>query len=242
MPEPSRSCRESHLLNSCTRNDAVKCHLFAHFAYLTYSVLLSLVVALDGFYEWKTLADGKQPYYITPNDDSCMYFAALWDAYSTKDGVLHTCTILSRESSDQMKWLHDRQPITLSEEAIEQWIDSAIHPLQILATTNDLFTTCPPRLVFTPVSRCMNKISYQQSDCTTMVEFDEIPKSSVARFFVMESGKASNMETLPSTPNRSPATNGMKRKLDSGSSQKSKTVGGAKSPSRQLSMDAFISR
>lgn len=134
-----------------------------------------------------------------------------------------------------MKWLHDRQPISLSEEAVAHWIDPVLSPSQILADVTDSFATCPPRLVFTPVSRAVNKQSYQESDCTTKIEIDDTSKSSIARFFVDDRSGDAKRQNAPATPPVHPAK---KRKINSDSSQKREKA----KKSRGTSLDGFVTR
>jgi hypothetical protein len=45
------------------------------------------VVLLNGFYEWKADAKGKQPYYISRGEDHLLLAAGLWDTWTGEGGT-----------------------------------------------------------------------------------------------------------------------------------------------------------
>lgn len=84
------------------------------------------VLPVSGFYEWRTHKDGtKQPFYITRADGDVLYLAGLWDRWEEKngDGVLESCTILTRTPNAEMKTVHDRMPCVLEPGQITGWCD-----------------------------------------------------------------------------------------------------------------------
>ncbi len=44
------------------------------------------LIPADAFYEWRALADGKQPYAIARADGECLAFAGLWEGWRAPDG------------------------------------------------------------------------------------------------------------------------------------------------------------
>lgn len=71
------------------------------------------VMVLDGYYEWHE----KRPFYVSP-DGEMLYAAALWE---TGLGRLST-TMVTTESAGHIAWLHDRLPLFLRRDEIEQWV------------------------------------------------------------------------------------------------------------------------
>ncbi|KAK0742898.1 hypothetical protein B0T18DRAFT_439023 [Schizothecium vesticola] len=80
------------------------------------------IVLADGFYEWlKTGPSGKTrtPYYIKRSDGLPMCFAGLWDYVppsKNADGEvagegLYSYTIVTTESCEALRFLHDRMPV-----------------------------------------------------------------------------------------------------------------------------------
>ena len=52
-----------------------------------------------------------------------MAFAGLWERWTSPEGEAHdSCAILTTSSSRDLEWLHDRMPVILSGDGIEQWL------------------------------------------------------------------------------------------------------------------------
>ncbi|WP_288832932.1 SOS response-associated peptidase [uncultured Corynebacterium sp.] len=91
------------------------------------------LMVLDGYYEWKQVDGRKQPYYVAPGE-GLLYAAALWD---TGLGRLST-TMVTTAAPENMAWLHDRLPLFLAPEEVEQWVDGSpadalelVHPSRV---------------------------------------------------------------------------------------------------------------
>ncbi|MDO5745221.1 MAG: SOS response-associated peptidase, partial [Micrococcaceae bacterium] len=99
-------------------------------------------VPVQGYYEWlagENPKAKKRPFYVHPADESLIFFAGLyewWKDPSQEDGDpeqwLLSTTILTcpspgsdteSEVLQQLHGLHDRLPIPLSKESMEQWLD-----------------------------------------------------------------------------------------------------------------------
>ncbi len=85
-----------------------------------------LVVA-SGYYDWKQLPKGKQPYFVQPVDAPLLAFAGLWERWKSPEGTpLFTCTVLTEPSAGAVASLHERMPVVLAKEAWAAWLDPAI--------------------------------------------------------------------------------------------------------------------
>jgi putative SOS response-associated peptidase YedK len=89
------------------------------------------VIPANGYFEWVTGDDGrKTPMYVELPDDELMLFAALYewwrnprlDQTDPARWVLST-TILTRASSGPLASLHDRMPVFIGAELMEEWLD-----------------------------------------------------------------------------------------------------------------------
>lgn len=76
------------------------------------------VVIADGYYEWQTTDNGKQPFYIHRNDGGPLYFGGLHQR--NKD---HEFVILTQESEGDIKPIHHRMPLMLNENQFDQFFD-----------------------------------------------------------------------------------------------------------------------
>lgn len=82
-----------------------------------------LIVPASGFYEWKKEGSGKQPYYIYRRDGSPMLIAGLWDRWGKQGMVLETFTILTTESNEYLRPIHNRMPLILKRSDYPDWLD-----------------------------------------------------------------------------------------------------------------------
>jgi hypothetical protein len=85
-------------------------------------------VLLNGYYEWKLVQGQKQPYYVTTKSQNPMRVAAIYDIFHPEDDsesseALYSFTMLTCPANDSIRWLHERQPLILSDEQVEEWID-----------------------------------------------------------------------------------------------------------------------
>jgi putative SOS response-associated peptidase YedK len=114
-----------------------------------------IVVPANGFYEWKREGSAKQPYFIRPTEGQLMLFAGLYDVAKDADGhPLESFTILTTSANDTMTGLHDRMPVMLDDEGVEQWLDPDLDELGPLA---HLLEPAPDEAIEAfPVSKAVN--------------------------------------------------------------------------------------
>ncbi len=89
------------------------------------------VVPTTGYYEWKQLADGKEPHFIHPADDSPLFLAGLYEwwkdpgkADDDPDRWLLSFTILTRDAIGALGSIHDRMPLFLDPDFADAWLDT----------------------------------------------------------------------------------------------------------------------
>ncbi len=115
------------------------------------------IVPANGFYEWKAVAGGKQPYYIHAANDALFALAGLWERWTRpEDGErVDTFTIVTTEAEAPMRALHQRMPVILPAQACARWLDRAASEADLRA----LLTAEPPALAMHPVSKAVGKVS-----------------------------------------------------------------------------------
>jgi putative SOS response-associated peptidase YedK len=92
------------------------------------------VIPASGYYEWHVAADGtKQPFYITAGTDGMFALAGLYEWWSdpTKDAKdpsrwLLSATTLTKHTAPELAHIHDRNPVLLSPDTFEAWLDPHI--------------------------------------------------------------------------------------------------------------------
>ena len=91
------------------------------------------LVPSSGFYEWKRIDKRKIPYYIGIKNSKIFSFAGLYDNW--KDSVgneLKTFTIITTNSNNTLKPIHNRMPVILEREFEEDWLDVKTHDFDSL--------------------------------------------------------------------------------------------------------------
>ena len=118
------------------------------------------VIPASGFYEWKKEGTQKQPYAISLDGERPMWFAGLWESWKVRDVVLppayrefeegstlQTFVIITTEANEALKFLHDRMPLMLELEEVDDWLNG--RPVEL-----DPFP--PDNFVFWPVTKRVN--------------------------------------------------------------------------------------
>ncbi|PTL73583.1 hypothetical protein C1I63_12510 [Rathayibacter caricis DSM 15933] len=90
------------------------------------------IVPASGWYEWRVGADGaKTPVFVSPGGDSVVLFAGVyewWRAAAPGSPWLLSATILTRPSAGALIDVHERMPVLLQPELIEDWLDPLAEP------------------------------------------------------------------------------------------------------------------
>jgi putative SOS response-associated peptidase YedK len=127
------------------------------------------LVPACGYYEWKTEGREKTPYYIHPEDEQYVAFAALYDVWITPTGEdLYTFTIITTDADESMAKLHNRMPVILGKELEDAWIDPELKKAQ--GALDVLSHSTGLELDAYPVSRMVNKPSVDSEALIQRVE------------------------------------------------------------------------
>ena len=82
------------------------------------------LIPASGFYEWQTLGQRKQPFFIRPRGGEGIFvFAGLLSVWAGAEGELATCTIITTTPNELMAPLHHRMPVLLAREEQAAWLD-----------------------------------------------------------------------------------------------------------------------
>ncbi|KAF2956915.1 SOS response-associated peptidase [Marinitoga sp. 38H-ov] len=95
------------------------------------------VILASGFYEWRIEGSKKTPYYFKFNNNKIIYFAGI---YKIREDGFPTCSIITVESNDKIKNIHDRIPAILDYNHAKIWLDENNDDilLNILKPVNNL--------------------------------------------------------------------------------------------------------
>lgn len=124
------------------------------------------LIPADGFFEWRAVDKGKQPYLLRSHDGDPMALAGLWEHWQDANGnELESCTILVRDANAQVRGVHDRMPVIVTPESFDLWLDIHAQKPQPLETL--LAAQQAPDLEIYPVSRAVNN---PQADAPELIE------------------------------------------------------------------------
>jgi putative SOS response-associated peptidase YedK len=83
------------------------------------------LVPADGFYEWKPVDGGKQPYRITMEDGAPFAMAGLWEWWRKGEQRIESFTIIVTAANELCRQIHDRMPVILHPDAWDAWLTAA---------------------------------------------------------------------------------------------------------------------
>ena len=79
------------------------------------------IVIANGYYEWITTAEGKQPVYIH-SKENVILMAGLWTSW----GNVSSFTIITKSSEGILKNVHHRMPLLINHSDVNTYLDNKI--------------------------------------------------------------------------------------------------------------------
>ncbi|HEY4269630.1 MAG TPA: SOS response-associated peptidase [Galbitalea sp.] len=90
------------------------------------------VIPATGYYEWRVVDGVKTPHFISLPGEELLLFAGLYEWWrnpaapeGSPDRWLLSTTILTRPSAGELSSLHERMPVFLDADLVEEWLDPA---------------------------------------------------------------------------------------------------------------------
>ncbi len=122
------------------------------------------VVPADGFFEWTGPKSARQPIWFHRPDGGLLLFSGLYESWRREPGAWEpTFTIITTDANATVEAVHNRMPVILREEVVDEWLysrrdgDSALKGL-LVTSSDDL-------LVATPVSPRVNSVKNDDPAC-----------------------------------------------------------------------------
>lgn len=116
------------------------------------------IVPASGYYEWRTDAGGKQPFFIQPADGGVLAFAGIFELWKDRTDPdadwLVSCSIVTTAARDELRDIHDRQPVMLTRDAWDVWLERESTPDDLFAAAAD----AGPDLAWHPVAKDVGNI------------------------------------------------------------------------------------
>ena len=127
------------------------------------------VVPADGYYEWIKSGGGRQPYFVTLQDDSVFGFAGIWDSGEpSQRNSLRSCAIITSEANALTQRIHARMPVILRPSAVAHWLDQSIEQAEELLPLLTPFSDVG--MTLGPVSRYVNHVAHEGPACVQPVD------------------------------------------------------------------------
>jgi putative SOS response-associated peptidase YedK len=82
------------------------------------------IVPTSGYYEWRAVEGGKQPYFISAADGGVLSIAGLWDEWKDPQAgeTIVSCTLIVTRANDFTRPIHDRMPVLLGRQDHDAWL------------------------------------------------------------------------------------------------------------------------
>ena len=119
------------------------------------------LIPANGWFEWRTEGDGKQPWFMAAGDGAPLWLAGLWERWERGSEPIETFTILTTAASPRIDDILRRQPSILEAEDFGEWLapDSTQDRLLALARRSH-----DGPFDHWPVSRCANNARNDDPD------------------------------------------------------------------------------
>ena len=136
------------------------------------------VIPASGYYEWQVAADGtKQPFYIHAGDDGVFALAGLYewwlDPAKAKDDPsrwLLSATTLTKHTAPELAHIHDRNPVLLTPETFDAWIDPHVEgDLELLAAVAEGSDEVAGEALFHKVGQDVGKVRINEPALITAI-------------------------------------------------------------------------
>jgi putative SOS response-associated peptidase YedK len=124
------------------------------------------LIPADGFYEWLKEGKAKKPMRFTLRDGRLFAFAGLWEKWVSPEGpVVQTCTILTTNSNELIRPLHERMPVVLDPACYHAWLD----PVTSAAELQSWLTPWPAGdMTMVPANQIVNSPRNEGPECLQM--------------------------------------------------------------------------
>ncbi|GEM49789.1 SOS response-associated peptidase [Deinococcus cellulosilyticus] len=91
------------------------------------------LIEISGFYEFELVGKRKMPVLFSSATGGPLILAGLWDYWQSREGLVHSFTILTCTPCPAVAPFHDRMPCVLGRQGAEHWLQNrSISQLQTL--------------------------------------------------------------------------------------------------------------
>ena len=137
-------------------------------------------VPADGFFEWAGAKDARRPIWFHPPGGELLLLAGLYESWLDPRSAtkIRTFTILTTEANAIVAPVHDRMPVILPPDRVDEWLFVPAQDADEQATRvrELLRPAAEDVLVATEVSRRVNSVANDDAACLAPPAADEAPR------------------------------------------------------------------
>jgi len=137
-------------------------------------------IPADGFFEWVGAKEARRPIWYHPPEGGVFLFAGLYESWLDPQTTewQRTFTILTTEANELVAPVHDRMPVILSPDRVDDWlfVPSDGREAYAESLTSLLVPAAPETLVATEVSKRANSVANDDPACLTPAESQTAPQ------------------------------------------------------------------
>ena len=103
------------------------------------------IVPASGYYEWRAVEGGKQPYFISAANGTVLSIAGLWDEWKVPETgeAISSATLIVTAAYDFTRPIHDRMPVLLGQSDLDAWLTGKAGVELLWPAPNDLLRMWP---------------------------------------------------------------------------------------------------
>jgi putative SOS response-associated peptidase YedK len=135
-------------------------------------------VPADGFFEWVGAKEVRRPIWFHAPDGRLMLFAGLYESWRDPktEAWMRTFTILTTDANKTVEPVHDRMPVILPQERIDDWLHRPVRTAESYAEgLRSLLVPAPESLLIaTEVSRRANSVAHDDEACLAPADNSEL--------------------------------------------------------------------
>ena len=123
------------------------------------------IIPTNGYFEWKTNLNFKQPYLIHYDNLKCFYFAGIWKYSYINNIKFKVFTIITKQSNENLNFIHHRMPIIFSFNEANDYLNSDLSEYLSLNFASEI----EDDLLFHKVSKFVNNPKNNSEECIKLI-------------------------------------------------------------------------
>ncbi len=137
------------------------------------------IVPADGFFEWSGTKEARRANWYHASDGDLLLFAGLYESWRNPqaDAYQRTFTILTTTANEIVEPVHDRMPVILPPERLDDWLHiPSTDPAAYAKSVRELLRPADARvLVASAVSPRVNSVANDDAACLAPADDRETP-------------------------------------------------------------------